>query len=27
VTILLVLVPLVCGYVAYRYSSGHGLLP
>jgi len=27
VTILLVLVPLVCGYVAYRYSSGQGLLP
>jgi len=27
VTVLLVLVPLVCGYVAYRYTSGQGLLP
>ncbi len=27
VTILLVLVPIVCGYVAYRYTSGQGLLP
>jgi hypothetical protein len=27
VTILLVLVPIVCGYVAYRFTSGQGLLP
>ena len=27
VTMLLVLVPIVCGYVAYRYTSGQGLLP
>jgi hypothetical protein len=27
VTVLLVLVPLVCGYVAYRITSGQGLLP
>jgi hypothetical protein len=27
VTVLLILVPLVCGYVAYRYTSGQSLLP
>jgi hypothetical protein len=27
VTVLLVLVPIVCGYVAYRYTSNQSLLP
>jgi hypothetical protein len=27
VTVLLIIVPLVCGYVAYRYTSDQPLLP
>jgi hypothetical protein len=27
VTVLLILVPIICGYVAYRYTSGQNILP